>query len=146
MPASNGNNFELKARYISMLPKFSGEWDAYLFVREIEEVCVMIKLQQLSDDAIKLKFISFALKDGAKKWLYSLPIDLISMWNNFVKVFLKKYFPNHKTQQLRKEINGFKQVDSEPFWKCLERFKDLLAQYPHHGVEKWRLCQIVYEG
>ena len=96
----------------------------------------MIKLQQLSDDAIKLRFISFALKDGAKKLLYSLPIDSISTWNDFVKVFLKKYFPHHKTQQLKKEINGFMQVDSKPFWKCLERFKDLLAQCPHHGIEK----------
>ena len=89
--------------------------DTYFFVRKFEEVCAMIKLQQLSDDAIKLRFISFALRDGAKKWLYSLPIDSISTWNDFVKVFLKKYFPHHKTQQLRKEINGFKQVDSEPF-------------------------------
>ena len=64
MPASNGNNFELNAHYIGMLSKFSGERDAYLVVRELEEVYVMIKLQQLSDDIIKLRFISFALKDG----------------------------------------------------------------------------------
>ena len=30
----------------------------------------------------------------------------------------------------------------EVFW----RFKDLLAQCPHHGIEKWRQCQIFYEG
>ena len=28
----------------------------------------------------------------------------------------------------------------------MERFKNLLAQCPHHGLEQWRLCQIVYEG
>ena len=26
------------------------------------------------------------------------------------------------------------------------RFKDILAQYPHHAIEKWHLCQIVYES
>ena len=28
----------------------------------------------------------------------------------------------------------------------MERFKNLLAQCPHHGLEQWHLCQIVYEG
>jgi len=40
----------------------------------------------------------------------------------------------------------FKQETNEPFWKYFERFKDLLAQYPHHGIEKWRQYQILYDG
>ena len=40
----------------------------------------------------------------------------------------------------------FKQTTNEPFWKYFERFKDLLAQCPHHGIEKWRLCQVLYYG
>ena len=39
-----------------------------------------------------------------------------------------------------------RQKPKEPFWKYFKRFKDLLVQYPHHGVEKWRLCQILYDG
>ena len=38
-----------------------------------------------------------------------------------------------------------KQEITEPFWKYFERFKDLLAQCPHHGLEKWWLCQILYD-
>ena len=40
----------------------------------------------------------------------------------------------------------FKQEPSEPFWRYFERFKDLLVQCPHHGTEKWRQCQILYDG
>ena len=40
----------------------------------------------------------------------------------------------------------FKLETSEPFWKYFERFKDLLAQCPHHGKEKWWQCQILYNG
>ena len=40
----------------------------------------------------------------------------------------------------------FRQLPNEPFWKLFERFKDLLAQCPHHGIEKWRLCQSLYDG
>jgi len=41
--------------------------DAYMFISEFEEVCVIMKIQQLSDDAVKLRFIPFALRDNAKK-------------------------------------------------------------------------------
>ena len=40
----------------------------------------------------------------------------------------------------------FKIEPSEPFWRYFERFKDLLVQCPHHGIEKWRQCQILYDG
>ena len=56
-----------------MLPKFTGVEDAYIFMRKSEEICATMKLQQLTEDAIKLRLINFALKDNAKKWLYSLP-------------------------------------------------------------------------
>ena len=82
LPQAQGNNFELKSQYITMLPHFHGltSEDAYLFLREFEEVCVLIKIQQLSDDAVKLRFITFALKDQAKKWLYGLPTNSITSW------------------------------------------------------------------
>jgi len=40
----------------------------------------------------------------------------------------------------------FMQEPSEPFWRYFERFKDLLVQCSHHGIEKWRQCQILYDG
>ena len=40
----------------------------------------------------------------------------------------------------------FKQKPSEPFWRYFERFKDLLVQCPHHGIEKWRQYQFFYDS
>ncbi|XP_063942447.1 uncharacterized protein LOC135150236 [Daucus carota subsp. sativus] len=148
LPPVNGNNFEIKAHHISMLPKFLGSEgeDPYLFIQEFEEVCGLQKLQQLSEDSIRLRLINFALKENAKKWLYSLPVNSISTWEGFVVMFLKKYFPNHKTTRITNEINQFHQRENESFWKFFDRFKNLLSQCPHHGIEKWRLCKIVYEA
>jgi len=39
----------------------------------------------------------------------------------------------------------FKQEQNESFWRYFERFKNLLAQYTHYSVEKWRQCQILYD-
>ena len=38
------------------------------------------------------------------------------------------------------------QLDRELFWKYFDRFKSLLAQCPHHGLDQACLCQIVSEG
>jgi len=73
-----------------MLPKFSGleSEDAYIFFSEFEDVCAMMSIQQLSDDAFKLRFIPFSLRDNAKKWLYSLTTNSITTRAKFVAVFL----------------------------------------------------------
>jgi len=80
LPEANENNFELKPQFINTLPKFYGleSEDAYFFVRKFEEVCLMMRMPQLGDDAVRLRFISFSLKDLAKKWLYSLAVDSIT--------------------------------------------------------------------
>ena len=103
---ANGNNFELKSQLINTLPRFHGleSEDAYFFIREFEEVCLMMRIPQLREDAVRLRFIPFALKDIAKKWLYNLPASSISSWDNFVKVFLKKFYPIHKTTLITKNI------------------------------------------
>ena len=76
-----------------------------MFISEFEEVCVMLMIQQLTEDAVKLCFIPFALKYNAKKWLYSLNTNSITTWEEFVTIFLKKYFPRHKTTKIRNELN-----------------------------------------
>jgi len=88
-----------------MLSKFSDLKleDAYMFISEFKEVCAMMNIQQLSNNAIKLRFISFSLRDNAKK-LYSLATNSITTWTEFVTDFLKKFFPMHKTARIQSEI------------------------------------------
>ena len=69
----------------------------------------MMKISHLTDDAIRSRFVSFTLKDLAKKWLYSLAVGSITSWDGFIKVFLKKFYPIHKTALVRKNIMQFKQ-------------------------------------
>ena len=62
----------------------------------------------MGKDAVKLRFIPFALKDMTKKWLYNLPVSSISSWDNFVKVFFNKFYPIHKTALIRKNIMPYR--------------------------------------
>jgi len=87
----------------------------------------MIHFHNVQIDVVKLRFVPFALKDNAKRWMCSLPANSISNCNDFGKVFLRKYFPNGKAVKLRNDINQFIQFDKESLWKYMERFKNLLA-------------------
>jgi len=134
--------FELRSYYIQMLPKFAGLEDAYLFLREFEEVCSMMHFPNIPMDVVHMKLIPFALKDFAKRWMYGLAANFVTSWDDFVKLFQRKYFPNAKTVTLRNEINQFVQLEKESFWRYLDRFKNLLARCPHRGLEQSHLCQI----
>jgi len=63
-----------------------------------------MKIPQLGNDAVKLHFVPFTLKDLAKKWLYSFAENFVTSWDDFAKVFLKKFYPTHKTALIRKNI------------------------------------------
>lgn len=41
---------------------------------------------------------------------------------------------------------NFAQKESETFYQCWERFKDLLNSCPHHGYENWRVISFSYES
>ena len=131
-------------QFINTLPKFHGlkSKDVYFFIRDFEKVCLMMKISHHVNDAIRLIFVPFALKNLAKKWLYNLAVSSITSWDDYIKIFLKKFYLIHKTALIRKNIMQFKKEHSEPFWRYFERFKDLFIQYPHYGIEKWRQCQI----
>ena len=95
----------------------------------------MMHFPNIPVDVVQVKLISFALKDSPKRWMCGLAANSVTSWNDFVRLFLRKYFPNARTVKLRNEINQFAQLDRESFRKCFDRFKNLLAQCPHHGVE-----------
>ena len=108
LPALGTNvNLKLEPHYIQMLLKFTGLEDGYLFLSELKEVCNMIHIHNVQIDVVKLRFVPFALKDNAKRWMYSLPANSISNWHDFVKVFLRKYFSNDNTVKLRNKITSF---------------------------------------
>ena len=77
LPALATNvNLKLEPYCIQILPKFTKLEDACLFLSEFEEVCNMIHFHNVNSDVVKLRFVPFALKDNAKRWMYSLPLTL----------------------------------------------------------------------
>ncbi|KAF5468699.1 hypothetical protein F2P56_012835 [Juglans regia] len=144
----NANNFNFKPGMIPLIPHFHGmqSENPYLHIKEFEEVCSTFMDQTCAEEVIRLKLFHFSLKDKAKTWLNSLRPRSIGTWQEMQTEFLKKFFPMHRTNALKRQIMNFAQKDTETFYQCWGRFKDLLNACPHHTYENWRIISFFYEG
>lgn len=66
-----------------------------------------IKLNEATDDAIKLRLFHFSLRDKDKSWLQAQPQGSITTWDYLVKKFLIKHFPPSKLAKIRSDITSF---------------------------------------
>ena len=124
---ANGNNFEQKLQFINTLSRFHGlEFeDAYFFIREFKEVCLMMRIPQLGDDAVRLRFIPVSLKNLAKKWLYSL------QWTqSLLGTILLRFSTRNSTWFIRLHWLGKTSCNSKRIqWAFLEIFW-MIHRYP----------------
>jgi len=74
------NYCKIKSSGIQLLPSFYGvtNKDPYKHLEEFLEVCSIVKIQNVSDDALRLTLFPFSLKDKAKNWLGTLSVTIKS--------------------------------------------------------------------
>ena len=150
-PPVEANTFELKPSMIQMIQhrtQFAGlpNEDPNQHISDFIELCDTVKYPGVSQDAIRLRLFSFSLRDKAKAWLQSLAIGSIKTWDELTDAFLQKYFPPMKSQKLRSDITNFYQYENESLYEAWERFKEHIRKCPHHGLPKWMLVQLFYNG
>ncbi|RVW20772.1 hypothetical protein CK203_108293 [Vitis vinifera] len=88
---------------------------------------------------MRLKLFPFTLKDKAKIWLNSLRPRSIRTWTDLQAEFLKKFFPTHRTNGLKRQISNFSAKENEKFYECWERYMEAINACPHHGFDTWLL-------
>ncbi|RVW42683.1 hypothetical protein CK203_103875 [Vitis vinifera] len=86
--------------------------------------------------------------DKAKIWLNSLrPRSIGSIrWTDLQAEFLKKFFPTHRTNSLKRQISNFSAKENEKFYECWERYMEAINACPHHGFDTWLLVSYFYDG
>ncbi|KAJ9693899.1 hypothetical protein PVL29_009727 [Vitis rotundifolia] len=138
----------IRPHIMPLLPTFHGmeSENPYSHINKFEEVCNTFQEGGASIDLMRLKLFCFTLKDKAKIWLNSLRLRSIQTWTDLQAEFLKKFFPTHRTNGLKRQISNFSAKENEKFYECWERYMEAINACPHHGFDTWLLVSYFYDG
>ncbi|KAL6329579.1 hypothetical protein AAG906_022283 [Vitis piasezkii] len=111
----------IKPHIVPLLPTFHGmeRENPYAHIKEFEE---------------------------AKILLNSLRPRSIRAWTDLQAEFLKKFFPTHRTNGLKRQISNFLAKENEKFYECWERYMEAINACPHHDFDAWLLVSYFYDG
>nr|GEU47355.1 hypothetical protein [Tanacetum cinerariifolium] len=114
MIAIQATNFGLKNDMIQQVQNscqfhgLSGD-DANKHLDKFLHVTQSIKVNGVTDDALRLYLFPHSLTHHATAWFDRLPRNSINTFEQMAKMFLGKYFPPSMVTKLRKEITNFRQ-------------------------------------
>ena len=96
--------FEIKHSLIQMLPSFYvlESKNPFKHVDAFLEICSTVFLNNISNDALRLRLFPFSLKNEGKAWLDTE--TNITTWDQLQMKFLKKFFSIGKLAALRRAI------------------------------------------
>ncbi|XP_074282896.1 uncharacterized protein LOC141607445 [Silene latifolia] len=153
LPTTDNGTFEIKPSYINLVEinLFGGgatEDPATHMERFVTYCCSIPLTAGVTQDQVKQVLFPFYLRDGATEWLRDLDMEDqgVTDWNSLALSFYKRYFPPQKTNALRNQITSFKQGPTEDLNEAWIRFKRLVRSVPHHGFQKWFLCNQFNNG
>ncbi|WKA05168.1 hypothetical protein VitviT2T_023149 [Vitis vinifera] len=138
----------IRPHIVPLLPIFHRmeSENPYAHIKEFEKVCNTFQEGGPLIDLMRLKLFPFTLKDKAKIWLNSLRPRSIRTWTDLKAELLKKFFPTHRTNGLKRQISNFSAKENEKFYECWEKYMEAINACPHHGFDTWLLVSYFYDG
>nr|GEX42389.1 reverse transcriptase domain-containing protein [Tanacetum cinerariifolium] len=93
-----------------------------------------IKVNGVTDDALRLYLFPHSLTHHATAWIDRLPRNSINTFDQMAKMFLGKYFPPSMATKLKNEITNFRQRPDESLFEAWERYKLSIDRCPNHNM------------
>nr|GFB29045.1 hypothetical protein [Tanacetum cinerariifolium] len=104
-----------------------------------------IKVNGVTDDALRLYLFPHSLTHHATAWFDRLPRNFITTFKQMAKMFLQKYFPPSMTK-LRNEITNFYQRPDESLFKAWKRYKLSINRCPNQNMLPVTQIDTFYNG
>nr|GEZ28606.1 reverse transcriptase domain-containing protein [Tanacetum cinerariifolium] len=92
--------------------------DANKHLDKFLHVTQSIKVNGVTDDALRLYIFPYSLTHNATAWFDRLPRNSINTFKQMAKVFLGKYFPPSMVTKLINEITNFRQRPDESLFEA----------------------------
>nr|GEX65478.1 reverse transcriptase domain-containing protein [Tanacetum cinerariifolium] len=124
---------------VDQLPRFQ-------FKQQILDLRMTIKVNGVTDDALRLYLFPHSLTHHATVWFDRLPRNSINTFEQMAKMLLGKYFPPSMVMKLRNEITNFHQCPDESLFKAWEHYKLSIDRCPNHNVLPVTQIDTFYNG
>nr|GEY56771.1 reverse transcriptase domain-containing protein [Tanacetum cinerariifolium] len=108
--------------------------DANKHLDKFLHVTQSIKVNGVTDEALRLYLFPHSLTHHATAWFDRLPRNSINTFEKMAKMFLGKYFTPSMVTKLRNEITNFRQRPDESLFKEWERYKLSIDQCLNHNM------------
>nr|GEY16071.1 reverse transcriptase domain-containing protein [Tanacetum cinerariifolium] len=105
-----------------------------------------IKVNGVTDDALRLYLFPHSLTHHATTWFDRLPRNSINTFEQMAKMFLEKYFPPSMVTKLRNKITNFHQRLDESLFEACERYKLSIDRCPNHNMLPVTQIDTLYSG
>nr|GEX96003.1 reverse transcriptase domain-containing protein [Tanacetum cinerariifolium] len=93
-----------------------------------------IKVNGVTDDALRLYLFPHPLTHHATAWFNRLPRNSINTFEQMAKMFLGKYFSPSMVTKLKNEITNFRQRPDESLFEAWERYKLSIDRCPNNNM------------
>nr|GEY90243.1 reverse transcriptase domain-containing protein [Tanacetum cinerariifolium] len=149
--AIHATNFRLKTDMIQQVQnscQFHGLLgdDANKHLDKFLHVTQSIKVNEVTDDALRLYLFPHSLTHHATSWFDRLPRNSINTFKQKAKMFLGKSFPPSMVTKLRNEITNFHQRRDESLFEAWERYKLLINRCPNYKLLPVTQIDTFYNG
>nr|GEW25371.1 reverse transcriptase domain-containing protein [Tanacetum cinerariifolium] len=108
--------------------------DANKHIDKFLHVTQSIKVNGVTDDALRIYLFPHSLTHHATAWFDRLLRNSITTFEQMAKMFLGKYFPPSMVVKLRNEITNFRQRLDESLFKAWEYYKLSIDYCPNHNM------------
>nr|GEU96411.1 reverse transcriptase domain-containing protein [Tanacetum cinerariifolium] len=120
--------------------------DANKHLDKFLHVTQSIKVNGVTDDALRLYLFPHSMTHHATAWFDRLPRNSINTFEQMAKMFLGKYFPPSMVTKLRNEITISRQCPDESLFEAWERYKLSIDQCPNHNMLPVTQVDTFYNG
>nr|GEV15651.1 reverse transcriptase domain-containing protein [Tanacetum cinerariifolium] len=120
--------------------------DANKHLDKFLHVTQSIKVNRVTDDALRLYLFSHSLTHHATAWFDRLSRNSITTFEQMAKIFLRKYFPPSMVTRLRNEITNFRQRPDESLFEAWEHYKLSIDRFPNHNMLPVTQIDTFYNG
>ncbi|GJX71061.1 reverse transcriptase domain-containing protein [Tanacetum coccineum] len=120
--------------------------DANEHLDKFLHVTQSIKVNGVTDDALRLYLFPHSLTHHATAWFDRLPRNSITTFEQMAKMFLGKYFPPSMVTKLRNEITNFRQRPDESLFEAWERYKLSIDRCSKHNMLPVTQTDTFYNG